>query len=390
VFFEYDCYAEYMKWDEEIAQRFKVSILVVVPLLGTLVAMVLLWQRYLFASDLWLLGVFYVLTTLGVTAGYHRMLTHRSFVAHPVVRGLLTVFGVMAFEGAPLDWVATHIKHHATSDTEEDPHSPLDGFWHAHMGWLFSRRNFADPKQYAPHLFKDRVVMFVNDYELLWMFLSLFIPFAIGGWTGLLWGGAVRIFLVNHVTWSVNSVCHVFGQREFETTDESHNHWIVGLLALGEGWHNNHHAFPQSADHGLRWWQFDLSKLFIRLLEVVGLATDVKRVKPDVITQQQLNYARIQEELADLRADVAEAVSRAKGELEGRLAELRAVQYAAERRVAAEAWYQERVARLNQIQAQLRQSAHMKKRTLMAYAQEVKELVAARRKQTTLKRHLTT
>ncbi|MGZ3675908.1 MAG: acyl-CoA desaturase, partial [Ktedonobacterales bacterium] len=163
----------------------------------------------------------------------------------------------------------------------------LDGFFHAHLGWIFAETD-ADPRRYCRHLLRDRLVLFVSRTHLLWVVLAMAIPFAIGGvlggWagalTGLLWGGLVRQFLTHHVTWSVNSICHTFGKRAFETNDASRNEWIVGLLALGEGWHNNHHAFPRSAFHGLRWWQFDLAGYVIRLLERLGLAHDVYRVTP--------------------------------------------------------------------------------------------------------------
>ena len=254
-------------------------VVVVLPFLATLFAIWLLWQRAINWTDIALLIAFNVLAGLGVTVGYHRMLTHRSFQPHPVVKFIFLVLGSMAVEGPALEWAATHIKHHAHSDREGDPHSPVEGFWHAHMGWMFNR-SFADPNVYCRNLVKDPIVVFVSSTFVLWVILSLAIPFAIGGWTGLLWGGLVRIFITHHITWSVNSVCHTFGKREFETRDQSRNEWIVGLLGLGEGWHNNHHAFPRSAFHGLHWWQFDLSGYVIWTLERVGLVRDVYRVTP--------------------------------------------------------------------------------------------------------------
>jgi stearoyl-CoA desaturase (delta-9 desaturase) len=147
------------------------------------------------------------------------------------------------------------------------------------MGWMFKTTD-ADPNVYCRNLVKDPMVVFMSSTFFLWVILSLAIPFAIGGWTGLLWGGLVRIFFTHHITWSVNSVCHTFGKREFETRDQSRNEWVVGLLGFGEGWHNNHHAFPRSAFHGLHWWQFDLSGYVIWTLERVGLVRDVYRVSP--------------------------------------------------------------------------------------------------------------
>jgi stearoyl-CoA desaturase (delta-9 desaturase) len=259
--------------------KFTVLVVVIVPFLATILAIGLLWNRAVNPSDLVLLVTTYSLVALGVTVGYHRMLTHRSFKPHPIVKCVFLILGSMAFEGSALEWAATHIKHHALSDRAGDPHSPLEGFFHAHLGWLFNDRD-ADPNVYCRNLVADPIVVFISRTFLLWAVLSLVIPFMIGGWTGLLWGGLVRMFLTHHVTWSVNSVCHTFGKREFETKDQSRNEWIVGLLAFGEGWHNNHHAFPRSAFHGLHWWQFDFSGYLIWTLERLGLVKDVYRVSP--------------------------------------------------------------------------------------------------------------
>ena len=271
----------------ESARKTAVLVVVVAPFLATGVAIVQLWQWAVTWSDLALLIGMYLPISLGVTAGFHRMLTHRSFRAHPIVRAILLICGSMAVEGTAITWAANHLKHHALADKEGDPHSPVDGLFHAHLGWLFTSDD-ADPMVYCRHLLKDPVVVFVDRTFLLWVALSLLIPFAIGGWTGLLWGGLVRMFYVHHVTWSVNSVCHTFGRRSFETTDRSRNQWTVGLLALGEGWHNNHHAFPRSAIHGLDRWQFDASAWLIAGLERLGLARDVQRIAPDVIGRKRL------------------------------------------------------------------------------------------------------
>ena len=268
-----------------LAYRAAVLLVVVVPLVAVAVAIGMLWQRAVTWTDVALLVVMYSLVAFGVTVGYHRMLTHRSFTPHPVVKFILLVLGSMAFEGAAVQWAATHIKHHAVSDREGDPHSPVDGFFHAHLGWIFTHPD-EDPNVWARHLVKDPIIMFVSKTFLLWGALSLVIPFAIGGWQGLLWGGLVRMFLTHHVTWSVNSVCHTFGKRPYATNDASRNEWVVGLLAFGEGWHNNHHAFPRSAFHGLRWYQLDLSGLLIATLEKLGLATDVYRIPPDLLARQ--------------------------------------------------------------------------------------------------------
>ncbi len=262
-------------------------IAVVVPFLATLFAVWQLWKWVVDWPDLILLVAMYVPISLGVTAGFHRMLTHRSFQAHPAVRAIILICGSMAVQGAAITWAANHLKHHALSDKPGDPHSPVEGLLHAHLGWLFGDDD-ADPEVYCRHLLKDPVVVFVDKTFGLWVLLSLLIPFAIGGWTGLLWAGAVRIFLLHHITWSVNSVCHTFGQRAYETTDRSRNQWTVGLLAMGEGWHNNHHAFPRSAIHGLDRWQFDMSAWVIQTLEQVRLVTDVQRIAPETLARKRL------------------------------------------------------------------------------------------------------
>lgn len=279
-----------------------VLVVVIVPLLATVFAISLLWQRAVHPKDIVLLLSMYTITAMGVTVGFHRMLTHRSFRPHPVVKFLLLVFGSMALEGPALQWTATHTMHHALADREGDPHSPVEGFFHAHLGWMFKDRE-ADPNVYARHLLTDPMILFVSRTFFVWVGLSLLIPFLIGGWSGLLWGGLVRIFLTHHVTWSVNSVCHTFGKREFETPDRSRNEWLVGLLAFGEGWHNNHHAFPRSAFHGLHWWQVDFSSYIIWTLERVGLVKEVYRVSPAMRARRSMMDAK-----ANIRTQGAERI----------------------------------------------------------------------------------
>lgn len=292
-----------------LAYRAAILTVVIAPLVGVFLAIRLLWQFAVSWTDVTLLLVMYSLVALGVTVGFHRMLTHRSFTPHPVVKFVLLVLGSMAFEGPALSWAATHIKHHAVSDREGDPHSPVDGFFHAHMGWLFSKQ-MEDPNVYCRHLVKDPIINFVSKTFLLWGALSLIIPFAIGGWHGLIWGGLVRMFLTHHVTWSVNSVCHTFGKRPYETNDASRNEWVVGLLAFGEGWHNNHHAFPRSAIHGLQWWQFDLSGLLIVTLEKLGLAKDVYRIPPDLMQKRAAKTAAARAaQSASATSNIAASVS---------------------------------------------------------------------------------
>jgi stearoyl-CoA desaturase (delta-9 desaturase) len=278
---------------KSIAYKTAVLLVVVVPFIASLIAIRALWMRAIYWPDLVLMAAMYFPTGFGVTVGFHRMASHRSFLTNPVVKFVLLALGCMPLQGNPIEWAATHLKHHAVSDREGDPHSPLEGFWHAHFGWLFGVGvGTADPHVYCRHLLKDPIAVFVSRTFWLWVALGLLIPFAIDGWQGLLWAGLVRIFLQQHITWSVNSVCHCFGKRPFNTNDESRNEWLVGLLTLGDGWHNNHHAFPRSAYHGLRWWQIDLSNYLIWTLERLGLVRDVHRVTPEMIERR--SSARVQ------------------------------------------------------------------------------------------------
>jgi stearoyl-CoA desaturase (delta-9 desaturase) len=271
---------------------------VVVPFVGTLAAIILLWNRAVDAVDLVLLAALYLLTGVGVTVGFHRLLTHRSFQTYPWIERGFAVLGSLSVQGSVLDWVADHRKHHAHSDVDGDPHSPhvghgsgLRGLWYAHVGWLLATQGQADWKRYAPELYEDRVMSGIGRRFPALVMLSLAIPtiigFLLGGFTaagalrGLVWGGLVRIFLVHHVTWSINSVCHFFGRRRFDTEDHSTNVGWLALLSLGESWHHNHHAFPRSAYHGLRRWEIDPSGMMISLLRRFGLAWNVVRITPE-------------------------------------------------------------------------------------------------------------
>ena len=279
---------------------------IVAPFAGLIVAMLLLWDWGFSWTALGVLLGMYVATAVGVTVGYHRLFTHRSFETRGFVKAILAVFGSMAAQGSVMKWVAVHRRHHQHSDERDDPHSPhlhgrgvlsvLRGLWHAHMGWLF-RPDPPDLMHYVGDLKRSRIVRVVSALFPLWVVIGLVIPSALGGligwsWSGALlgfiWGGLVRIFLVHHVTWSVNSVCHLWGTRPFHTNDDSRNNPIFGFLALGEGWHNNHHAFPTSARHGLRWWQLDLSYLFIHALAMVKLAWNVRRPAAELVMARQL------------------------------------------------------------------------------------------------------
>ena len=276
-------------------------VVVVAPFIAFIAAIVLLWNRAIGWHDLWIMAVMYTLTGLGVTVGFHRLLTHRAFETYRPVRYAFAVLGSMAVEGDAVTWVADHRKHHAFADEDGDPHSPhvdhgsgllgaVRGLWHAHVGWIFRSAGRADAQRFARDLVKDRGMRVISLLFLPLMLLSLAIPFGLGvlatgtlagGLTAAVWGGGVRIFLMHHATWSINSVCHFFGHRRFDSDDESTNVFWLALPSFGESWHNNHHAFPTSAAHGLRWWELDLSALLIRAMERVGLAWNVVRVDPE-------------------------------------------------------------------------------------------------------------
>jgi stearoyl-CoA desaturase (delta-9 desaturase) len=274
---------------------------VVVPFLATLAAIVLFWNRVVSATDLAIMGAMYLLTAVGITVGYHRLLTHRSFRTHKATEYVFAALGSMAVQGSVIAWVADHRKHHAHTDVEGDPHSPhvghgdgaigvLRGLWHAHTGWLLSEHGRADWKRYAPDLFEDRGMRLINRRFVSLVVLGLATP-ALAGYlltgtllgaaTALLWGGLVRVFFVHHVTWSVNSICHFLGTRRFEVDDHSTNVFWLALPSLGESWHHNHHSFPRSAVHGLRRWEIDPSAALIRAMERVGLAWNVIRIPPE-------------------------------------------------------------------------------------------------------------
>jgi stearoyl-CoA desaturase (Delta-9 desaturase) len=280
------------------AERIANLIGVVVPFAGVVVAIPLLWHHGVDGVDLALLAVMYMVTAVGITVGFHRLLTHRAFQTHPWMERMLAIMGSLSVQGSVIDWVADHRKHHAHTDEEGDPHSPhighgsgLRGLWHAHTGWLLETQGQADWKRYAPDLYEEPGMRRIGRRFPLLALLTLLIPAAAGflldGLTvgaalrGLVWGGLVRVFLVHHVTWSVNSICHFFGRRRFALDDRSTNVAWLSLVSLGESWHHNHHAFPRSAFHGLRWWELDLSGVLISLLERCGLAWNVVRIAPE-------------------------------------------------------------------------------------------------------------
>jgi stearoyl-CoA desaturase (Delta-9 desaturase) len=272
-----------------------------VPFLALLVVAWQLWNDALRWSDVVVFLICYVATALGVTVGFHRHLTHRAFKARRWVRGTLAILGSAAIEGPVVSWVADHRKHHTYADVEGDPHSPhvdhghgwkgaLKGLLHAHVGWLFIHTHRGNKDRYARDLLEDPLIRFVDRTFALWAVIGLLVPFGLGyliggtleaALTGLLWGGAVRMLVVHHVTYSINSLCHFFGRRDFDTGDESRNLLWLSPFTMGESWHNNHHAFPTSYRHGLRGWQLDISAGVIWVLEKLGLAWDVVRIPPE-------------------------------------------------------------------------------------------------------------
>jgi stearoyl-CoA desaturase (delta-9 desaturase) len=285
----------------ETRDRIITGIVTVVPFVALGVAAWQVWGDALHWSDVFLFLGMYFFTGIGITVGFHRHLTHRSFKTYGWLHGLLAILGSAAIEGAVISWVADHRKHHRFSDRAGDPHSPhvdhghgwggaVRGLLHAHVGWLFLHTDRGKRTRYAPDLLADPVVSWVDRTFLVWALAGLAAAFGLGwlfggslrdGVTGLLWGGAVRMLVLHHVTYSINSLCHFFGRRRFDTGDESRNLAWLAPLSLGEAWHNNHHAFPTSAEHGLHRWELDPSALVIRGLERVGLVWDVVRVSPE-------------------------------------------------------------------------------------------------------------
>ncbi len=294
---------------------------VVLPFLAVIAAAVLLWHRLFGVRELIILIGMYLLTAVGITVGFHRLLTHRAFKTHRLTRYVLAALGSMAVQGPAIDWVADHRKHHTFTDEEGDPHSPhagqgaglagmARGLWHAHVGWLFSTHGQASSKRFARDLLEDAGMRRLNRSFPLLVLASLAIPFLLGlalsggsltaALAALLWGGLVRIFLVHHITWSINSICHFFGRRRFPTEDRSTNVFWLALPSLGEAWHHNHHAFPRSAFHGLRWWELDPSGWLILAMAKVGLAWDVVRVSSE--SQREKIAATASPQPAHLRA----------------------------------------------------------------------------------------
>ncbi len=232
------------------------------------------WKALLLCLVLyWLTG------SIGITFGFHRLFAHSSFKAPKIIAYPAAFLGTLAGQSGPMWWVAGHRTHHKYSDKEGDPHTPEDGFWWSHMGWLFVRSELDDPKVYqklVPDMMRDPFYRFLDRYHPLLVILLAGLLYWWGGAPFLVWGIGVRMVLLYHATWFVNSATHKWGYRSYKTDDNSRNLWWVSLLSFGEGWHNNHHAFQGSARHGFRWWEIDLTYLQIRLLSLLGLTRDIK------------------------------------------------------------------------------------------------------------------
>jgi len=281
----------------------------VVPLALIGVAVEQSWGGLLVWQDILIFFAMLIPFGFGITVGFHRLFTHRSFKTGRVMRFVWAVLGSMALEGPVIEWVAYHRRHHRFSDAEGDPHSPhvghgsgilgaLRGLFYAHVGWVLFSDEPAEEARYAPDLMADPAVRFVDRTFILWALAGLALPFGLGvaltgtvfgGLMGLLWGGAVRIFVLHHITFCINSLCHFFGRRDFETGDESRNLAWLAPLSFGEAWHNNHHAFPTSARHGLGRHELDPSGRLIDLMERAGLVWDVVRIDPERMARKALS-----------------------------------------------------------------------------------------------------
>jgi stearoyl-CoA desaturase (Delta-9 desaturase) len=271
---------------------------VLVPFLALAATVPAVWGWGLSWTDVGLFAACYLVGCLGITVGYHRYFTHGSFKAARALRVALAIAGSVAVQGPVVQWVADHRRHHAFSDREGDPHSPwrygtdkralFKGMWHAHVGWLFDRRQ-TNPERYAPDLLKDETLRRTSKLFVLWAGLGLFAPALVGGlvtmswtgaWTAFFWAGLVRVALLHHVTWSINSICHTIGTRPFTARDRSTNFWPLAILSAGESWHNLHHADPTCARHGVLRGQIDISARTIWIFEKLGWARDVKWPDP--------------------------------------------------------------------------------------------------------------
>ena len=287
-------------------QKRLVLVVTIIPFLGVIAAAWSLWGTGLTMVDASIALAMYLISGFGVTVGFHRLFTHQSFQTKPWVRNALAIAGSMAIQGPVIRWVADHRRHHAFSDQPGDPHSPhldegpgvrgvLKGLWHAHIGWFFDEEQ-TSARRWAPDMVREPAMRWIDRMFPLWALISFTLPALLGlvitgtlrgAITAFLWGSLVRIFMLHHVTWSINSICHFYGDRPYQTTDFSTNNWVLSLISFGESWHNNHHAFPSAAYHGLRPYQIDTTAMVIRLLKVLGLATDIKTVSEKQIATKR-------------------------------------------------------------------------------------------------------
>ncbi len=261
---------------EEHQLNWKIAPVLVMFHVGAVAALFFFsWQRLLVAVFL-----YWVTASLGLGICYHRLLVHRSFAVPKWFEYFLTVCGVAALEGGPLLWVSTHRKHHQFADKEGDPHSPVDGKWWAHAGWVLTgdalRYDVPTLQRYVPDLAEDKVHVWLTKYHLMPSLIVACVLYAIGGFRLVLWGTFLRTVVGLHATWMVNSISHIWGQRNFETRDNSTNNWWVALITFGDGWHNNHHAHPVSARHGMKWHEFDFNWYTICAFKLVGLASRIR------------------------------------------------------------------------------------------------------------------
>jgi len=283
--------------DNNYLQKFQTRfalVTILIPAIGSLLAIGLLWFSEINRIEIFLLITMYGLTLMGITVGFHRYFAHSSFETNSLIKIILAILGSMAAQGPVIQWVSNHRRHHQYSDRKGDVHSPhiqrqqklthWKGLWHAHIGWML-KGEISNSALFARDLLQDPTITKINQLYLLWVTIGIAIPTLLGGvlstnwigaFQGFLWGGMLRIFLAHHATWSINSFTHLYGQRHFSTSEQSTNNIWLAIPTLGEAWHNNHHAFANSAKFGFKWWQVDLGYWVIRLLEAIGLAWNVK------------------------------------------------------------------------------------------------------------------
>jgi len=278
----------------------------ILPTVGSLIALPLIRYLPFGQFELFLFVLFWLITGFGISSGYHRLFTHRSYKTHNVVQIILAIGGAMAGQGGVISWAALHRRHHEVSDKPGDPHSPnlhgsnwrdrIRGLLHSHVTWMY-KHEYPSVVHYVPDLIKNKNLIRIDRYYYLWASFGLVVPALLGGlyhWSlagalaGFLWGGVFRIIWVAHTIWSINSFLHCFGMSRFETEEHSHNFGLIGVLTFGESWHNNHHAFPGSASFGLEWYRLDPGYWFIQLLEVFHLAWDVKVPSTEKIQARSL------------------------------------------------------------------------------------------------------